>query len=266
MHYLIPDCGLWRHWLATRSLEACRKVQPRAQPVSGSGFRSPSSLPPNTKSKRTLVDNVPGEQLLPNAIPLTPPPPSPTTVPLTAAQLLPKLRWANIGRSYHWGSKSYDFTKTLAQFPQDVRDICQRAVKSVPWNEVWGASSTPAPDTPAEDWGSEGPDSWRSWSDTYGEDMAHEVMDNHFLPDDPCVSQNRTPVLSTFTRPRLMTPSYSYLPLPGTNKPPSLLSGHTHGPRRSLRSVVNDPARVHLVSVSPDSGQGPRHDQFRQLD
>lgn len=89
--------------------------------------------------------------------------------------MLPKLRWANIGWSYHWGSKSYDFSRPVAPFPKDVKDICQRAVKAVNWPEIWGKS---AEDSNLEldeaEWGSEGPD-WQSWAEYYGESNHSEL-------------------------------------------------------------------------------------------
>ncbi|KAG9033408.1 hypothetical protein FRB95_014856 [Tulasnella sp. JGI-2019a] len=171
VHYEIPPSGLWQHWLETQPLHAspsCPKVQTRAKAVPGSGFRA-SPIPPPDNSKRILIDNPAGDQLTPNHVELPPAAPSPSLVPLTPAQLLPKLRWANIGRSYHWGSKAYDFSKELAPFPDDVKNFCQSAVRSVPWDVIWG-ESVQSLGTIREDWGAEGPDSWKTWSETFEPD------------------------------------------------------------------------------------------------
>lgn len=173
VHYELPGCGLWQQYVQTRQLSVttpCPKVLPHAKSSSGSGFRSsppPAGLVPEQRSKRALVENPPGDQLVQNDAPLPSAAPSPSLLPLSPAQLLPKLRWANIGRSYHWGTKSYDFSKDLAPFPGDVRDVCQRAVRSVRWSAIWG-DGLQNQDIAVEEWGVEGPDSWRTWSETYG--------------------------------------------------------------------------------------------------
>lgn len=121
-----------------------------------------------------MIENPSGDDLVraANPISLKPPPPSVSLSPLTPAQLLFKLRWANIGRSYHWGAKAYDFSKELAPFPQDVLEVSKRVVEMVPWNTVWNATGPPDGDTVADDeWGQEGPD-WVSWPESYGTNLS----------------------------------------------------------------------------------------------
>lgn len=72
------------------------------------------------------------------------------------------MRWANIGRSYHWGTKSYDFSKNLAPIPGEVRDVCRRAVGAVDWEEVWRDV-----EVDEREWGEEGVN-WRTWAEDYG--------------------------------------------------------------------------------------------------
>ncbi|KAG8898913.1 hypothetical protein FRC01_010724 [Tulasnella sp. 417] len=174
-HYIIPEEGIWNLHVANmhiRDLDSCPKIIPRAQAQLGSGFRASTEFqppePPAT-SKRTLIENAPGEVALasPSSSPLPQPAASSSLSPVTPHQLLPKLRWANIGRSYHWGSKAYDLSKELAPFPEDVKDICTRVVKEVPWKDVW--TSEGPEDIPQEEWGMEGP-GWNSWPETYEPD------------------------------------------------------------------------------------------------
>lgn len=151
---------------------SCPKIIPRAQVQLGSGFRASAQFEPpepSTVSKRTLIENAPGEVALakPSTSPLAQPPPSSSLSPVTPHQLLPKLRWANIGRSYHWGSKAYDLSKELAPFPEDVKDVCTKIVKEVPWDDVWISEGSEDHRIPDEEWGMEGPE-WNSWPETYG--------------------------------------------------------------------------------------------------
>ena len=74
---------------------------------------------------------------------------------------MPKLRWANIGWFYHWGTKQYDFTKGKQPVSDAYRIVCKDAVESVHWDEVFRREDV-------EGWGEEGPD-WHTWRDSYGE-------------------------------------------------------------------------------------------------
>ncbi|KAG8893582.1 hypothetical protein FRC01_013496, partial [Tulasnella sp. 417] len=174
-HYIIPEDGIWNVHVANmhvRELDSCPKIIPRAQAQPGSGFRASTEFEPpepSATSKRTLIENTPGEVALasPSPSPLPQPAASSYLSPVTPYQLIPKLRWANIGRSYHWGSKAYDLSKELAPFPEDVKAICTRVVKEVPWDDVW--TSEGPEQVPQEEWGTEG-QGWNSWPETYEPD------------------------------------------------------------------------------------------------
>ena len=165
-HYVIPEDGIWSRCRAAPSSAIGSEafIHPRASPISGSGFRSV------TPTRRTLVNNEPASTTtLSSPSPLAPPTPSPSATLLPPLALLPKLRWANIGRSYHWDSKSYDFSKRLAPFPQDIKLTCKSAVQTVDWKDVWGqAEKTCKEVMNAKDWGEDGIN-WESWSDHYGQ-------------------------------------------------------------------------------------------------
>ncbi|KAJ7285931.1 hypothetical protein C8J57DRAFT_1663405 [Mycena rebaudengoi] len=97
-----------------------------------------------------------------SATPKPPSAPSPTAQPIRASALLCKLRWANIGWYYHWGTKQYDFTKGKGKIDDLLRDVCQSAVNAVDWNQVYGPDDT-------SDWGDAGPE-WMTWSENYEPD------------------------------------------------------------------------------------------------
>ncbi len=70
-----------------------------------------------------------------------------------------KLRWANIGWYYHWGTKQYDFTKGKGEVDEVLREMCKKAVGSVDWGKVF-----------SEGW-DEGEEEreWERWNETYGQ-------------------------------------------------------------------------------------------------
>jgi alkylated DNA repair protein alkB family protein 1 len=96
--------------------------------------------------------------------PKPPPAPSIHVQPLSAGELLPRLRWANIGWSYHWGTKQYDFTREVQPVGEPFRKVCIEVVRNVNWHDVFGS-----PDAESLDgWGDDGPD-WQTWGETYGQ-------------------------------------------------------------------------------------------------
>lgn len=153
-HYVLPPEGIWNAHLES---DSSSQIHAKATP-SVSASHDP-------EGPRQLVNNVPAgldnfEAL--NAVPKPPPAASPNAKPTHPSSLLQKLRWANIGYSYHWGSKSYDFSKEVGAFPAPVARVCKAAVAAINWGEVWGS-------TQLEGWGEGGPD-WDTWADGYAPD------------------------------------------------------------------------------------------------
>ncbi|KAJ7905407.1 hypothetical protein B0H14DRAFT_2660170 [Mycena olivaceomarginata] len=161
IHYTLPDEGLWTACERARR-DPCEEiwVQPRA---------STSELQPAAEKEapgpRQLVNNTPAT---PNNFvelynsPKPPSSPSTTVQPTLVSALLPKLRWANIGWYYHWGTKQYDFTKGKGKIDDVLADVCRGAVNVVNWNQVYGQSDT-------SDWGESGPE-WKTWDKDYEPD------------------------------------------------------------------------------------------------
>lgn len=156
-HYLLPEEGLWNLHLSIKKAEREEAlVQPRS---------CDSSVPPELPGARKLINNLP-------AAPATfalisseykpPAPPSPNAQPASPAALLPKLRWANIGYSYHWGIKQYDFSKGKGVVREEFRETCKRAVSAVEWEDVFGVLED------SVEWDG---DDWRTWNETYGMDQ-----------------------------------------------------------------------------------------------
>ncbi|KAK0483564.1 hypothetical protein IW261DRAFT_1463923 [Armillaria novae-zelandiae] len=146
-HYFLPEEGLWN---ADQDLI----VQPRpADPSSAS--TGPRQLVNNTPASpdnfKTMVET-----------PKPAPTPSTTAQPLPCSHLVRKLRWANIGWFYHWGTKQYDFAKGKAGVDEVLRNVCTSAVRVIDWDEIYDGSDE-------LEWGDEHL-SWQSWNESYEPD------------------------------------------------------------------------------------------------
>lgn len=155
-HYILPEDGLWNAWTAAR-VDSSHDflVQPKAA-------IKPPAVAPVPSGPRQLVNNEAASPETFETISTTPKPaqePSPTVQPCLLSSLLYKLRWANIGWFYHWGTKQYDFTKGKGTIDERLRYVCLEAVRTIDWAEVHGVNDG--------DWGPNGPD-WDTWDQTYG--------------------------------------------------------------------------------------------------
>ncbi|KIO06395.1 hypothetical protein M404DRAFT_481088 [Pisolithus tinctorius Marx 270] len=162
-HYILPPEGIWNAHVA--SLSSCPKdptslVKTKASAAEGvvSQQNVPSGPRQLISNDAAGTDNIYSLQ----AIPKPSPEPSTTVSDCSPSELVPKLRWANIGWSYHWGTKQYDFSKGKGHIDSRIRDLCRNAVSLVPWNKVFGADSSLE-----EGWGD---DDWKTWSETYEPD------------------------------------------------------------------------------------------------
>ncbi|KAF8557347.1 hypothetical protein OG21DRAFT_1494924 [Imleria badia] len=157
-HYVLPHNGLWNAHLQSRTAGTEPSlIRTKSSLDSESLSRSSSSGP------RQLISNDPAS--LDNfsslqSLPKPPPEPSTTVSDRLPSDLVPKLRWANIGWSYHWGSKQYDFSKGKGEIDPFLRDLCQRAVGTVLWEKVFDEDER-------KGWGG---DDWRTWKDSYEPD------------------------------------------------------------------------------------------------
>ncbi|CAA7271752.1 unnamed protein product [Cyclocybe aegerita] len=154
IHYFLPENGLWNSARVDSQKDVL--VQPRAPRSTDVETASPGP--------RQLVNNTPASPENFQSINTTPKPPqspSPSVPPALASSLLYKLRWANIGWFYHWGTKQYDFSKGKGTIDGELQRICKDAVRSVDWTKVHGSND--------DGWGSEGPD-WHTWDETYEPD------------------------------------------------------------------------------------------------
>lgn len=158
-HYILPEEGLWNAHLRSRdSSSSVPDVQPRASApgIDLSTYTSSVVGPRNLVSNAAAsVDNVEGLTLKAAAQP--PMSPSPTAATTSPSKLLPKLRWANIGWFYHWGTKQYNFTRGKIDVAPEIKSLCQSIVRAVNWRGVFGDLHL---ENEAED--------WVSWPESYG--------------------------------------------------------------------------------------------------
>ena len=164
-HYIIPEEGLWKLYQRSKLTDTpIDDIQPRALSSSSSSVQA--DLP----GPRQLISNEPADKS--NYLSLTtesksPAQPSTTVKPASVASLIPKLRWANVGWFYHWGTKHYDFTRGKIEVSEVYKDVCKRAVRAVPWGEVFDRGRQ------ENEWGD---DDWSLWNESYGENRLADVL------------------------------------------------------------------------------------------
>ncbi|KAK4331651.1 Fe2OG dioxygenase domain-containing protein [Rhodotorula toruloides] len=89
---------------------------------------------------------------------------------VTVRDLVPKLRWSNVGWHYNWTTKLYEFERGHVPLPPLIYRCCRGLARQTPWHQVYGSTNT-----------IEGRESgtatmagqmrdWRSWKDGYEPD------------------------------------------------------------------------------------------------
>ncbi|KAJ3794456.1 hypothetical protein GGU11DRAFT_844539 [Lentinula aff. detonsa] len=153
IHYLLPSEGIWNAYVR----DGNTVIHPRQ-------IETDAEYLKQDPGPRTLIDNIPANTSnfkSFNNVSKPPTPPSSNVQPASCSDLLPRLRWANIGWSYHWGTKQYDFSKGKIPIHHTIRDLCKSAVQSVDWKGVFALDTS--------DWGPHGAD-WMYWDENYEPD------------------------------------------------------------------------------------------------
>lgn len=157
-HYVLPEVGLWNAHVDSLHSDAAPDVQPKTSLLTGSeDFVAPPPGP------RQLISNTPASAENVHSLTLSAsaqptPAPSLTATPSTPSDLIRKLRWANVGWFYNWTTKQYDFTKGKVEVSPQIIELCQSAVESIDWSNVF---------TSENHWEENGED-WKTWDETYG--------------------------------------------------------------------------------------------------
>ncbi|KAG6911483.1 hypothetical protein DXG01_014557 [Tephrocybe rancida] len=182
IHYVLPRDGLWSTWLASRKDPSKDiTVHPKAA--------EDSPVDQEPPGPRQLVNNTPATTDNFSTISTTPKPPqapSATIKPAPSSELMTKLRWANIGWFYHWGTKQYDFTKGKGVIDPRLRNLCKGAVAAVDWKQVYTDTNS--------NWGEEEAD-WKTWNETYEPDAG--IVNFYQTKDTLMAHVDRSEVCST---------------------------------------------------------------------
>ncbi|KAI0831750.1 hypothetical protein BC628DRAFT_1349622 [Trametes gibbosa] len=164
-HYVLPPDGLWNRYMRVRAgLLEDTEVPPRAS------FQD-AQCQPNGGTEvgpRKLISNAPASPANYLELVTTPKPaaaPSQSLCPVPTSNLIRRLRWANIGWYYHWGTKQYDFTRGPGEIAPLVRDLCKGVVQSIPWDRVFDEGQEHVTME-----GGEGGSDWMDWKTTYEPD------------------------------------------------------------------------------------------------
>jgi alkylated DNA repair protein alkB homolog 1 len=179
-HYILPEEGLWNAHL--RSREPSSDI-PDVQPKASAPDVDLSAYAPSVVGPRRLISNVPASAdnfgtLTLKAAAQPPMAPSPAATATSPSTLLLKLRWANIGWFYHWGTKQYDFTRGKINVTPEIKLLCQSIVRAIDWRRVFGGLHL---ENDAED--------WETWSETYGTAILSPFSETSIDPS----SQNQMP-------------------------------------------------------------------------
>ncbi|TDL27432.1 hypothetical protein BD410DRAFT_782516 [Rickenella mellea] len=192
-HYVLPREGIWSTHVRYRTHgEALTEqlILPRAVTSENAAKQpeppGPRQLVSNKPADPSNFDDLSQELKLPAA-------PSPTVRPTRASELLYKLRWANIGWYYHWGSKQYDFKRDKVGVDGIVSQICKRIVRQINWADVFASHDT-KPHQDESDWGPGGPE-WESWDATYEPDAG--IVNYYQLKDTLMGHVDRSEVCAT---------------------------------------------------------------------
>ena len=167
-HYILPEEGLWNAHLRSRDpSSSVPDVQPKASApgidlsVYMTSVAGPRQLVSNAAAS---ADNI--ESLTLKAAAQPPMTPSPTAATTPPSKLLPKLRWANIGWFYHWGTKQYDFTRGKIEVAPEIKSLCQSIVRAVDWRRVFGYLHLGENET----------EYWETWSESYGTSVPRSLQ------------------------------------------------------------------------------------------
>ncbi|GAA6064758.1 hypothetical protein JCM10212_002309 [Sporobolomyces blumeae] len=140
-HFDLPDDGLWTAWKEGRGSEKVpRRIKDDdARDVDGASGSS------SVVNDRADLDP-------------------------TVEELVPKLRWSNVGYHYDWTAKVYDFTRDFVPLPPLIHACCRTLARRMDWSEVFGQTPSGHGDPGRMRDGLDGDRDWERWKDEYDPD------------------------------------------------------------------------------------------------
>lgn len=167
-HYVVPEEGIWSIFCRTASVsgKSTIPIKRRSSTKADADDHKNEAEPPDPPQSRhsELKDKIDDGDRPVSVSALTA-----DVTHATAFELLPKLRWANIGWFYNWGTKQYDFDLGRIDVEEPVRSICKEIVQFIDWSEVFERQNSLSSGRQSN---TETDDSWKDWETTYGE-MRH---------------------------------------------------------------------------------------------
>ncbi|GAA5892796.1 hypothetical protein JCM8208_004091 [Rhodotorula glutinis] len=134
--YDLPREGLWGAWAAGKGAEVVPRAA-EAREEGATGSTGPSSATATCAGAASTAGAARDEAE----------PARETTV----RELLPKLRWANVGWFYNWTTKVYEFERGCIPLPSLIHRCCRDLARQTPWAHVFDKTSSPSSKT-ARDW------------------------------------------------------------------------------------------------------------------
>ncbi|BGP14319.1 hypothetical protein JCM10213_004446 [Rhodosporidiobolus nylandii] len=155
-HYTLPEGGLWNVWLAGRGDEVVPAL-PDEEEQAASGQDAREAAATGAAERKS-------EGTLPEEAKETGARTASEKKAVTVRELLPKLRWSNVGWHYNWTTKLYEFERGKPALPPLVLRCCRDIVRVTPWEKVLGESGGD------EEVGGTTRAHWRSWNEDYEPD------------------------------------------------------------------------------------------------
>ncbi|GAA5921512.1 hypothetical protein JCM3775_003084 [Rhodotorula graminis] len=127
--YDLPREGLWGAWAAGKGDEVVPRAVEEQEGATGStgpssGSQMCAAGPASIGRERDGVESA--------------------RETVTVRELLPKLRWANVGFHYNWTTKVYEFERGCVPLPPLIHRCCRDLARQTPWDRIFGDSKTPS--------------------------------------------------------------------------------------------------------------------------
>ncbi|GAA5935627.1 uncharacterized protein JCM15063_001758 [Sporobolomyces koalae] len=147
-HYALPPEGLWNVFHSGRLHEVVERIK---SPMPASDQNSENTARSNTHGTPVRAES---DDLIDS-----------DSSKVTMEDLVPKLRWSNVGYHYNWTTKLYEFDRPFVPIPPLMLSCCSSIARAVPWHHVFEES-----DDECEAEGRTTRSDWASWSTDYEPD------------------------------------------------------------------------------------------------
>ncbi|GAA6005778.1 hypothetical protein JCM11491_004006 [Sporobolomyces phaffii] len=150
-HFRLPQEGLWNAWTAGKGDSTVESIDfdPSASTVPSSSRQATITIE-SSKDVLSSKEAAESDDLVSKRA--------------TIRELVPKLRWSNVGYHYNWTTKLYEFDRPLVPIPPLMLKSCQALARAMPWQHVFGGHQSIDGDL------SKSEEGWESWKTRYEPD------------------------------------------------------------------------------------------------